>query len=58
MLDRDNDVAFFMPLLNVAMRFDEFVEATRAGFGVGKLRPAGMLLPERAHSLFEFGILF
>ncbi len=34
------------------------IKPARTGRRIGKLRPAGMFLPKRAHTFFEFGILF
>ena len=42
-----------VPLLGVAMRFDEFVETTRARRRVGKLHPARIRLPESAYSFLK-----
>src|ERR1700752_3086566 len=42
-----------MPLFVVAMCFDEFVELARAWSRIGKLRPAGIRLPECAHTIFQ-----
>ena len=39
-----------VPLLFISMLFDEFVKPARSGRRVGKLRPAGILLPERTYT--------
>jgi len=39
-----------VPLLRVAVRLDQFKETTRARRRVGKLHPARIRLPKRAHS--------
>ena len=45
-----------VPFFVIAMGFDEFVEAARTWLGIGKLGPAGILLPKRADTLFELGV--
>lgn len=47
-----------MPLLFIAMLFDKFIKAARAGRRIGKLGSAGVLLPERTHTFFECGTIF
>jgi hypothetical protein len=46
-----------MPFFFVTMLFYEFKESARARWRIGKLRPAGILLPERTHAFFECGIV-
>jgi len=45
-----------VPLFFVAVLRNQLVEASRARFGIGKLRPTGIRLPKSADSFFEFGI--
>src|SRR5688500_6744275 len=42
-----------MPLLRIAMGFDEFIELPCSRFRVGKFCPAGMRLPKGAHAFFK-----
>src|SRR5882672_4536883 len=45
-----------VPLLRVAMRFDQLVEMARARRRVGKLHAAGIRLPKSAHAFLEIVI--
>src|ERR1043166_301890 len=47
-----------VPLFSIAMFFDQFVELARPRRCVGKLRPAGIVLPEHTHAFFQYRVAF
>src|SRR5829696_316837 len=45
-----------VPLLFITMLFDELIKPARARGRIGKLGPTGILLPERPHAIFQYGV--
>src|SRR6185503_10082828 len=46
-----------VPLLFITMLFYEFIKPARARWCIGKLGPAGVLLPEGTDTLLEYGVV-